>query len=60
LSGGVDLSLIKFLVIINEHDRIYHAVAAAIVEGAGGEKQFSDQAVRNRQSSLCGLKWFRS
>jgi 2-methylcitrate dehydratase PrpD len=26
---------------------IYHAVAAAFVEGAGGEKQFSDQAVRN-------------
>lgn len=26
---------------------IYHAVAVAIVEGAGGEKQFSDQAVRN-------------
>lgn len=26
---------------------IYHAVAVAIVEGAGGERQFSDQAVRN-------------
>jgi 2-methylcitrate dehydratase PrpD len=26
---------------------IYHAVAAAFVEGAGGEKQFSDRAVRN-------------
>jgi 2-methylcitrate dehydratase PrpD len=26
---------------------IYHAVAVAIVEGAGGEKQFSDQAVRD-------------
>lgn len=26
---------------------IYHAVAVAFVEGAGGEKQFSDQAVRN-------------
>ena len=26
---------------------VYHAVAAAIVDGAVGEKQFSDQAVRN-------------
>ena len=26
---------------------IYHAVAIAIVEGAGGEKQFSDRAVRD-------------
>jgi 2-methylcitrate dehydratase PrpD len=26
---------------------IYHAVAVAIVEGAGGEKQFRDQAVRD-------------
>ena len=26
---------------------IYHAVAVAIVEGAGGEKQFSDRAVRD-------------
>ena len=26
---------------------IYHAVAVALVEGAGGEKQFSDQAVRD-------------
>jgi 2-methylcitrate dehydratase PrpD len=26
---------------------VYHAVAAAIIDGAVGEKQFSDQAVRN-------------
>ena len=26
---------------------IYHAVAVALVQGAGGEKQFSDQAVRD-------------
>ncbi len=26
---------------------IYHAVAVAIIEGAGGEKQFSDRAVRD-------------
>lgn len=26
---------------------VYHAAAAAIVEGAGGEQQFSDRAVRN-------------
>ncbi len=26
---------------------VYHAAAAAIVEGAAGERQFSDQAVRN-------------
>lgn len=26
---------------------IYHAVAVALVEGAGGEKQFSDRAVRD-------------
>jgi 2-methylcitrate dehydratase PrpD len=26
---------------------IYHAVAVAFIEGAGGEKQFSDQAVRD-------------
>ena len=28
---------------------IYHAVAVAIVEGAGGEKQFSDRAARDPQ-----------
>src|SRR5436305_106093 len=28
---------------------VYHAAAAAIVEGAAGEKQFSDAAVRNPQ-----------
>ena len=26
---------------------IYHAVAIALIEGAGGEKQFSDRAVQN-------------
>ena len=26
---------------------IYHAVAVALVEGAGGEKQFSDRAVND-------------
>ena len=26
---------------------IYHSVAVAIVEGAGGEKQFSERAVRD-------------
>jgi 2-methylcitrate dehydratase PrpD len=26
---------------------VYHAVAVALVEGAGGEKQFSDRAVRD-------------
>jgi 2-methylcitrate dehydratase PrpD len=26
---------------------VYHAVAVALIEGAGGEKQFSDRAVRD-------------
>ena len=29
---------------------IYHAVAVALVEGAGGEKQFSDRAVRRHST----------
>jgi 2-methylcitrate dehydratase PrpD len=33
---------------------IYHAVAVALVEGAGGEKQFSDRAVRD--PAIVGLR----
>ncbi len=35
---------------------IYHAVAVAFVEGAGGEKQFSDRAVNDPASWRCGAR----
>ena len=35
---------------------IYHAVAVALIEGAGGEKQFSDRAVNDPPSWRCATR----